>query len=145
MPGGVATMMIAYEKELILKARELRKNMTKQEKHLWYDFLSLYPVRVQRQKVIGSFIVDFYCHKAKLVIEIDGAQHYEEENKKYDIKRTQLLNEKGIEVLRFLNSEIDKNFKGVCECIDLKIKAKIHTLPPTNLTVCHLPHRGRLN
>ena len=117
-------MMIAYEKELILKARELRKNMTKQEKHLWYDFLSLYPVRVQRQKVIGSFIVDFYCHKAKLVIEIDGAQHYEEENKKYDIKRTQLLNEKGIEVLRFLNSEIDKNFKGVCECIDLKIKQR---------------------
>ncbi|MGM9632138.1 MAG: endonuclease domain-containing protein, partial [Eubacteriales bacterium] len=69
-------MSLDYNKKNITLAKNLRKNATPQENHLWYDFLSKYEVRFQRQKAIDNFIADFYCHKAKLIIEIDGSQHY---------------------------------------------------------------------
>jgi very-short-patch-repair endonuclease len=102
-------------------ARNLRKRMTKQEKHLWYDFLRDFNVQFNRQKVIGKFIVDFYCHAAQLVVEIDGGQHFDPSRLQKDIERTKILNSCGIEVLRFTNDEIDNNFYEVCA----KIKEKV--------------------
>ena len=116
-------MSLPYEKALISNSKFLRKNMTRQEKHLWYDFLSKYPVRFQRQKVIDNFIVDFYCHKAKLVIELDGSQHYSDMGIVYDEKRTEILNKHDLTVLRFSNLDIDKHFEAVCTAIDNFIKA----------------------
>ncbi len=107
---------------LVQKARELRKNMTREEKHLWYDFLRDYPRHFYRQKIIGEFIVDFYCADAHLVIEIDGIQHEWEENKLHDINRTEFLNEYGLQVLRFSNFEIRNNFSSVCRQIDALVK-----------------------
>jgi len=95
--------------------------MTKQEKHLWYDFLRDYKVQFNRQKVIGKYIVDFYCHSAQLAVEIDGGQHFDTERMQKDIKRTKMLNSYGIKVLRFTNNEIDNNFFEVC----MKIKEKV--------------------
>ena len=92
----------------------LRSNMTKEEKHLWYDFLKLIPVTVHRQKVIGKYIADFYCAGAKIVIEVDGGQHYEEEARKKDQIRDAYFAEIGITVLRYTNLDIHRNFKGVC-------------------------------
>ena len=102
-------------------ARNLRRRMTKQEKHLWYDFLRDYKVQFNRQKVIGKYIVDFYCHSAQLAVEIDGGQHFDTERMQKDIKRTKMLNSYGIKVLRFTNNEIDNNFFEVC----MKIKEKV--------------------
>lgn len=95
-------------------ARNLRKRMTKQEKHLWYDFLRDYKIPFNRQKVIGKFIVDFYSHSARLVVEVDGGQHFDAANLQNDIERAKILNSYGIEVLRFTNDEIDNNFFEVC-------------------------------
>ena len=106
-------------------ARELRKNMTKQEKHLWYDFLCDYPVRILRQKVIDTFIADFYCAEAKLVIEIDGGQHFTENGKQHDLIREQIMRNYEIETIRYTNSEIDKQFNVVCGDIDKQIKNRI--------------------
>ena len=92
--------------------------MTPEEKHLWYDFLSKHPIKFVKQRPIGDFIVDFYCSKAKLVIEIDGSQHYTDEGKSYDELRTEIINKFGVDVIRFSNYDIDKNFEGVCEKID---------------------------
>ena len=111
-------MSLKYNKNLILAAKELRHNATRQENRLWYDFLSIYPVRFQRQKAIGNFIADFYCHQAKLVIEIDGKQHYTDDGIAYDEERTAVLNDFGLRVIRFGNNDIDKNFDGVCKLID---------------------------
>ena len=99
--------------------------MTPQEKRLWYDFLSKYPVRFQRQKVVDNFIADFYCHSAKLVIELDGSQHYLPENRQKDEFRTEILGGYGLRVIRFLNRDIDKNFEGVCRYIDLQVKLNV--------------------
>ena len=120
-------MSLKYNGKLIPRAKELRKNATKQENHLWYDYLRHYPIRFQRQKTIAGFIVDFYCHKAKLVIELDGSQHYTDEGLAYDKERTQILSKYDLEVLRFSNLDIDKNFKGVCASIDKTIKEKVNT------------------
>lgn len=117
------------KKELLENAKSLRRNMTSQEKHLWYDFLRNYPVKVYKQRIIDNFIADFYCHKASLVIEIDGSQHYTPEGKEYDEFRTQVLNEKGLFVLRFTNGEIDSNFEGVCWLIDKTIRERIDLSP----------------
>ena len=110
-------MSLPYKNKLIPRAKELRKNATRQENHLWYDFLRSYPVRFQRQKTIGSFIVDFYCHAAKLVIELDGSQHYTDQGVAYDEERSRALSKFGLTILRFSNLDIDRNFKGVCEAI----------------------------
>jgi very-short-patch-repair endonuclease len=120
-------MPLRYNGNLIENAKALRKNGTKQEKHLWYDFLCKYPVRFQRQKTIGSYIVDFYCCKAQLVIELDGSQHYEENAKRYDTVRTEYLESLGLRVLRFLNSDVDRHFEGVCGLIDKTVKERIAT------------------
>ena len=98
-------------------ARKLRKNMTKEERHLWYDFLKDYPVRFLRQKVIDQYIVDFYCHDARLIIELDGFQHYETEHQIKDQERTQQFAKRNLMVIRIPNNEIFRNFNGVCEYI----------------------------
>ena len=116
-------MSLPYKNKLIPRAKELRKNATRQENHLWYDFLRSYPVRFQRQKTIGSFIVDFYCHAAKLVIELDGSQHYTDQGVAYDEERSRALSKFGLTILRFSNLDIDRNFNGVCEAIHEAVKA----------------------
>lgn len=104
-----------HNKKLTGNARALRRNMTKEERHLWYDFLKELPVMVHRQKVIGNYIVDFYIAEAKLVIELDGTQHYETEGKKKDASRDACLQEQGLTILRIPNNAIKENFRGVCE------------------------------
>ena len=94
-------MSIEYNKKNISLAKQLRKYATPQENHLWYDFLAKYPIRFQRQKAIGNFIVDFYCHKAKLVIEIDGSEHFSEDGIRNDEFRTEILEEFDLRVIRF--------------------------------------------
>ena len=118
-------MSLNYNKKNIVLAKNLRKNETPQEKHLWYDFLSKYEIRFQRQKAIDNFIADFYCHKAKLIIEIDGSQHYTEEGKQKDEFRTELLKKYNLKVIRFTNHQIGTNFQGVCEYIDAVVKASL--------------------
>lgn len=118
-------MSLPYNKKLIKTAKTLRKNMTPQEHLLWYNFLSHYPVRFQRQKTIGNYIIDFYCHRAKLAIEIDGTQHYTEEALSYDNARTNKLSEHGIRVIRILNINVDKNFEGVCALIDNEVQNRL--------------------
>ena len=113
---------IQYRNDLKTKAKKLRNNMTKEERHLWYDFLKEYGVHFYRQKPIGSYIVDFYCARVRLVIEIDGSEHYEDEEMKYDRTRTEYLNSLGIKVLRFSNLDIWNNFRGVCMRIDEIVK-----------------------
>ena len=106
-------------------ARALRKNMTKEERHLWYDFLRDYPVRFMRQRPIGRYIADFYCAKAMLVIELDGSQHFEESGLQKDEKRNADLAEAGIKVIHIPNNEINRNFSGVCEFVDLEVKKRL--------------------
>jgi len=106
-------------------ARMLRKNMTRHEKHLWYDYLTKYPVRWYRQRIIENFIVDFYCSNAKLVVELDGSQHYTEQGLEYDKERSLYLEANGLMVLRFSNDDIDKNFEGVCLEIDRVVKERM--------------------
>ena len=103
-------------------ARQLRKNQTKEEALLWYNFLSKYSPRFHRQYVIGDYIVDFYCHQAKLVIELDGSQHYEPEDMEKDAIRTQYLERLGLRVMRFTNLDITRRFRAVCEMIDNTIR-----------------------
>lgn len=107
-------MSLEYNKNLIPFAKSLRKNATPQENHLWYDFLRSYTPRFQRQKTIGQFIADFYCEKAKLVIELDGSRHFTPEGMTYDEARTAAIETVGVEVLRFTNRDIDSEFKAVC-------------------------------
>ena len=102
--------------------------MTKEEKHLWYDFLRTYPIRFLRQKIIGNYIVDFYSAEAKLVVELDGSGHYTEEGKQYDEERTAFLEEYGLKIVRIPNTEIQKNFRGVCEHIDLLVEQSLSHL-----------------
>ena len=116
-------MSLSYNKKNITLAKNLRKSATTQEKKLWYDFLSKYEPRFQRQKAIDCFIADFYCHKAKLVIEIDGSQHDTEKGMQTDAFRTEILEGYDLKVIRFTNQQIDKNFRGVCEYIDTTVKA----------------------
>jgi len=116
-------MPLRYEGNNISLAKALRKNATPQENHLWYDFLSKYELRFQRQKSIDHFIADFYCHKAKLIIEIDGSQHYTEEGRSKDDFRTEILEGYGLNIIRFTNWQIDDNFQGVCQYIDMAVKS----------------------
>ena len=117
-----------HNKALVSNAKNLRKNMTKEERHLWYDFLRSYPVKFLRQKILGKYIVDFYCAEAKLIVELDGSQHYEEKEMKYDTERTNYLEQYGIRVLRIPNNEVSRNFSGVCEYIDLAVRQSLSQL-----------------
>ena len=121
-------MYYKHNKALVSNAKNLRKNMTKEERHLWYDFLRSYPVKFLRQKILGKYIVDFYCAEAKLIVELDGSQHYEEKEMKYDTERTNYLEQYGIRVLRIPNNEVSRNFSGVCEYIDLAVKQSLSQL-----------------
>lgn len=130
-PGGIAkskNMEYKHNKKLVSFAKELRKNMTKEERHLWYDFLRCYPVKFIRQKVIGNYIADFYCAKAKLIVELDGSQHYDEENIQKDKQRTEYFKNYEISVIRFSNLDVLQNFEGVCESIDAAVEQSLSHL-----------------
>ncbi len=118
-------MSLDYNRKNIPLAKNLRKNATPQENHLWYDFLSKYEVRFQRQKAVDDFIADFYCHKTKLIIEIDGSQHYTEDGIQKDEFRTHILEGYDLKVIRFTNRQINNNFHGVCNYIDSVVKASL--------------------
>ena len=109
-------------RNLVKNSKNLRKAMTKEEAHLWYQFLCRYPLRFRRQYVIGNYITDFYCHKAKLVVELDGSQHYSPEEMEYDRKRTAYLESQGLKVMRFSNLDVMRQFRRVCEAVDMAVK-----------------------
>ena len=121
-------MEYKHNPSLVSNAKQLRKNMTKEERHLWYDFLRDYPIRFQRQKVLGKYIVDFYCAKANLIVELDGSQHYEPAEALRDQERTEYLQQYGITIIRIPNNEVMKNFLGVCESIDSLVKQSLSQL-----------------
>ena len=116
-------MSLEYNKSNITLAKNLRKSATPEERHLWYDFLSKYKIRFQRQKAIDNFIADFYCHSARLIIEIDGSQHYTKIGKQKDEFRTEILEGYDLRIIRFTNNQINTNFRGVCEYIDGAVSA----------------------
>ena len=118
-------MQRKHNKDIVPLAKTLRNNMTKEERHLWYDFLRTYPVKFSRQKVLGKYIADFYSAEANLVIELDGAGHRMEEQKQYDEERTKFLEEYGLTVLRIPNTLINKNFREICEYIDKTVKQSL--------------------
>ena len=117
-----------HNKMLTENAKILRNNMTKEEKHLWYDYLKKCPVRFSRQKVLGKYIADFYSAEAKIVIELDGAQHFEKENRIYDEKRTEFLEQYGLKIIRIPNGEINTNFEGICRYLDEQIEQSLSQL-----------------
>lgn len=121
-------MQSKHNPQLVPLAKQLRKEMTKEERHLWYDFLRSYPVRFSRQKVMGKYIVDFYSAQAKLVIELDGSQHYESAGMESDAQRTAFLQGYGLTVIRIPNNEVSGNFRGVCEYIDAAVKRSLSQL-----------------
>lgn len=118
-------MPIEYQRKLIPRAKELRKDMTQQEKRLWYDFLRDYPVRFQRQKAISSFIADFYCFRARLIVEVDGSQHETRQGRAYDLERSAILDRYGLKVIRFTNREVEQQFLTVCSAIDREVKMRL--------------------
>ena len=113
------------DQKTLRNSQKLRKSMTKEERHLWYDFLKSYPVQFKRQFPIGSYIVDFYCFQAKLVVELDGSQHCEPTAVEYDWIRTQYLESQGLYVLRISNLDVMREFCGVCEMIDLAVRNRM--------------------
>ena len=121
-------MQRKHNKQLVPLAKQLRKEMTKEERHLWYDFLRSYPVKFSRQKVLGKYIADFYSAEAKLIIELDGSQHYENDEMKKDTERTSFMEGYGLTVIRIPNNEVSKNFNGVCEYIDAAVKQSLSQL-----------------
>jgi len=121
-------MQSKHNKKLVPLAKQLRKEMTKEERHLWYDFLRNYPVRFLRQKILGKYIVDFYCAEAKLVIELDGSQHFESCTVEKDSLRTAFLKSYGLAVIRIPNNEVNQNFQSVCEYIDIAVKQSLSQL-----------------
>ena len=114
-----------YNQGNIGNAKQLRKDMTPWERKLWYCFLKDYSIRFQRQKCIDNYIADFYCFRAKLVIELDGGGHYTSESAMKDAYRTKVLEKYGLKVIRFCNTDIDKNFYGVCTVIDMEVKQRM--------------------
>ena len=124
-------MTIPKDNTQLENARRLRREMTPHERKLWYLFLRRYPVKIYKQRIIGRFIVDFYCASARLVIELDGSQHYEPQGLAYDAERSQFLMSLGLEILRFSNRDIDKDFRGVCAQIDLIIRKRLQDLSVT--------------
>ena len=118
-------MTIPKDNTRLENARRLRREMTPHERKLWYLFLRKYPVKIYKQRIIGRFIVDFYCASAKLVIEVDGSQHYEPQGMTYDAERSAFLSSLGLEVLRFSNRDIDWEFHGMGEQIDITIQSRL--------------------
>ena len=114
-------------------SQALRRNQTQEENLLWYQFLRRYPLQFRRQYIIGSYIADFYCHRAKLVIELDGSQHYDASEMEKDAQRTQYLESLGLKALRFTNLDVRRHFQDVCEAIHLTVQER---------TAAHSPDRG---
>ncbi|MBQ8793620.1 MAG: endonuclease domain-containing protein [Clostridia bacterium] len=125
--GGIHTER-KHNSKLTNNAKVLRKNMTKEERHLWYDFLRSYPIRFLRQKVIDNYILDFYCHEARLIIELDGSQHYEDKGLVNDKIRTEKIESRELTVIRISNNEVNQNFRGVWEYIDLMVKVYLFNI-----------------
>jgi len=121
-------MAIPKDNTKLETARRLRREMTPHERKLWYLFLQKYPVKIYKQRIIDRFVADFYCASAKLVIEIDGTQHYEQQGMEQDAQRTAILESYGLKVLRYSNRDIDRDFPAVCEHIDRVIKDRQKTL-----------------
>ena len=117
-----------HNPKIVPAAKMLRKNMTKEERHLWYDYLRTHPARFSRQKVLGRYIADFYSAQAKVVIELDGSGHYTEEARQYDAERTAFLEDYGLTIIRIPNNEVSHNFRGVCDYIDLKVEQSLSQL-----------------
>ena len=116
---------MAQSKRTLRNSQQLRKNMTREERHIWYDFLKAYPIPFHRQYSFGEYIVDFYCHQAKLVLELDGSQHCEPEQVEYDRNRTAFLEQQGLYVLRISNLDVMRQFRAVCEMIDMVVRRRI--------------------
>ena len=126
--GGKFDMIkssVPKNNKLLKTARCLRHEMTRHEKHLWYDFLQHYPVKIYKQRIIGNYIVDFYCAAAKLVIELDGSQHHTDEGFELDLERDAYMDQIGLLVLRIPNIDIDRHFQFVCEKIDFIIQDRL--------------------
>ena len=113
-----------HNKKLTSRAQELRKNMTREERKLWYEYLNGYPYRFRRQVTVSRFILDFYCASAQLAVELDGSQHYEEAGQAYDAERDAYLDGIGVLVLRFSNADVMNNFSGVCQMIDQTVRKR---------------------
>ena len=118
-------MPVLKNNRMLDRAKELRRNMTPQERKLWYMFLRDYPVKIYKQRIIDSFIVDFYCAKAKLVIELDGSQHYTSQGLAYDRERSEMFQKYHLQVIRFTNLEVDQQFQAVCEMIHKTIQERL--------------------
>ena len=114
-----------HNSKLTSRAQALRRNMTKEERRLWYEYLHNHPYRFRRQVTFGNYILDFYCAAAKLAVELDGSQHYEPAELLYDERRTEYLNNQGISVLRFSNMDVLRNLPGVCQQINQIISERI--------------------
>lgn len=128
MPLISSQYHLPYNPALVARAKRLRKNMTPAEKKLWHHYLKTFKFRVLRQRPIDHFIVDFYCAKLKLVIEVDGSCHFTEEGQAYDRKRTQCLEGYGLRVIRFTNREVLREFESVCGRIEAEVDSP---LPPS--------------
>ena len=111
--------------KLLRYSQKLRKSMTKEERHLWFDFLKTYPVQFRRQYPIAPYIVDFYCYKARLVVELDGSQHCDSAGFRYDAHRTAALEAQGLTVIRFSNLDVTNRFREVCEVIDRLVHCRM--------------------
>lgn len=114
-----------YNKSLIPYAKRLRKTMTKEERRLWYTFLNKYPIKFRRQEVFEKYIADFYCPSAKLIIELDGSQHFEEKGLAYDEQRTEYLKKYEVTVIRIANNYVNNKFRDVCNFIDYCVKQNL--------------------
>jgi very-short-patch-repair endonuclease len=127
---------LSYNRQLVEKAKELRKNMTPAEKKLWYGYLRMFKFRILRQRPINNFIVNLFCAQLRLLIEVDGESHFTDEGKDYDWERTQILEGYGLKVLRFSNDEVLQDWEGVCRRIEEEI-------PPTPLKKqgCFIPQK----
>ena len=102
-------------------AKELRQHMTPEERRLWYDFLSQNSYHFRRQQPIGNYIADFYAPSIRLVVEVDGSQHFEETGQRYDAARSEFLRQQGVRVLRFTNEQIQRRFSSACEAVERAI------------------------
>ena len=122
-------MKIPKDNTQLESARRLRREMTPHERKLWYLFLQKHPVKIYKQRIIDRFIVDFYCASAKLVIELDGSQHYDAQALAEDAERTAILKQYGLKVVRYSNREIDREFTAVCEQIDMLIHSRLTPSP----------------
>ena len=118
-------MPVLKNNRMLDRAKELRRAMTPQERKLWYIFLRKYPIKIYKQRIIDSFIVDFYCASAKLVIEVDGSQHFTNQGLAYDKERSDMFLKYQLHVMRFTNYEVDHCFASVCEHIHRVIQERL--------------------